>query len=153
MSFNIHEAMMAFFFQYAPDEEWYYNFNKAENGTINVIPMDGEKWVEQWIDGSGIGYLDFTINIFKTLSSVPIAQGDDGSLLPVQNAEDMMYVQAFMEWIDEQEKLENYPDLGDKYTVQKLETLTNIPNPAMTDGTLVKLSFPARVIYYMEGDD
>jgi hypothetical protein len=153
VSFNIHEAMMAFFIQYAPEAEWYYNLNKAETGTINVIPMSGEQWMEQWIDGSGIGYLDFTINIFKTLAGIPVTDDGAGGLLPIQNAEDMMSVQAFMDWIDEQERLENYPNLGDKYTVQKLETLTNIPNPAMTDGTLIKLSFPARVTYYMEGDN
>jgi hypothetical protein len=151
---NIHEKLLEFLRQYKPLAAWFFNVNKAEHDTINVIPVSGEKnWLEQWIDGSGIGYLDFHVNIFKTLSDVPIADDDSGAQLPIQNAEDLFDVQQLMDWINQQNEGGNFPDLGDSYEVQKLEALTNIPNPAMTDGTLIKLSFPGRITFYKEGDN
>jgi hypothetical protein len=147
MEDNIHEQILNWLVSYKPLADWYFNINKAEEDTINVIPISGEQFTEKWIDGGGLCQYDFAINIFKSLGEMPHT-----TTRPDENVNDLFDVQQFMIWLREQESAHNYPDLGTDKTVQELIVLQNFPSTAGEDASIAKMTFPGRIIYIKEGE-
>lgn len=66
------------------------------------------------------------------------------------NLQAMNLGQQFMDWIDEQNQKEQYPDFGIKCQVKKIENLQNMPNLATVDweNGVAQYQIPCRVIYF-----
>lgn len=159
---NIHEKILEFLMLYKPEEfsfyretytvqegfpfaDWYFNTNRAEVDTINVIPISGVKYIEEWIGGGGICTYDFAINIFKATGEIPCVD-----VSKCENMINLYEVQEFMNWIEEQDAKGNYPALGEGYFVQKLEVLQDIPQLTAQYENLTKITFTARITYMKE---
>lgn len=66
------------------------------------------------------------------------------------NLRAMNIVQEFMDWIEMQDKKENFPDFGDNCQIKKIENMQNMPNLAMVDmeNNLAQYQAPCRVLYF-----
>lgn len=66
------------------------------------------------------------------------------------NLEAMNFAQAFMDWIDGQDRLKNYPQFPDNCEIRKMEVLQNMPNLAGTNVTagLARYMIQCRLIYF-----
>ncbi|MCB7306185.1 hypothetical protein NE683_12340 [Bariatricus massiliensis] len=66
------------------------------------------------------------------------------------NIEAMNMAQRMIDWIDEQNRSENYPDFGTNCKMRKIESLQNMPNLATVDleNNLAQYMVQCRVIYF-----
>lgn len=134
-----HEAMVEYLKQYPGLRSFLY-FNTATNivGNISVQTIYSDEWEEQDITGHGTKRYDFAI-IFMT--------PQDSSGTSNLNVAQMDSVQAFMEWIREQDKQKNFPDFGES-EVYSIENLQNMPNLSTANESVSKYMFQCRVRYY-----
>ena len=66
------------------------------------------------------------------------------------NLEAMNFAQAFMDWIDRQDRLKNYPEFPDNCEIRKMEVLQNMPNLAGVNAAagLARYMIQCRLIYF-----
>lgn len=136
---NKNTAMLEYLKQYPGLQSFLY-FNTIVNATGDtaIQTVYGETWEQRHIRNHGIKQWDFAI--------VKIAQADTGT--SETNADQAQSVQDFMDWIDEQNTLKNFPAF-DGCTVLSIENLQNMPNFAgisQDEGT-AKYMFQCRVRY------
>ena len=132
------EAIVEYLKQY-PGLRHFLYFNTATNtvGNISIQTVYSDEWEEQDITGHGTKRYDFAI-VFMT-------QQDQGTTY--KNVVKMDDVQAFMDWIREQDKKKNFPDFGDS-EVYSIENVQNMPNLATANESVAKYMFQCRVRYY-----
>lgn len=116
-----------------------FNFSASEEGSIAFLTEYSDKNIKVYKSGYKREY-GFAILISKPYSS----STDD------INLEAMDMAQAFSDWIDNQHKIKNYPDFGEKCTIQKIESLQNMPNLSGIDesGTIAQYMLQCKVTYY-----
>lgn len=66
------------------------------------------------------------------------------------NLEAMNFAQAFMDWVDEQEKMKHYPVFPGNCQIRKLENLQNMPNLAGIDpkAGIARYMVQCKLIYF-----
>lgn len=133
-----HEAMVEYLKQYPGLRSFLY-FNTATDtlGNTSVQTVYSDEWEEQDITGHGTKRYDFAI-----ICMVPQDPGTSYS-----NVAQMEDVEAFMEWIREQDEAKNLPAFEDGQ-VFSIENLQNMPNLAGANDSVAKYMFQCRVRYY-----
>ena len=66
----------------------------------------------------------------------------------------MNFAQAFMDWLEEQNKKRNYPEFPNSCQIKKMETLQNMPNLAgvnVKEG-MARYMVQCRIVYFEKGD-
>jgi len=122
----------------------------AQDGAIRVLTIGSDaEGRRTYIDGSVLRRFDFTIEIYKSLSDVPV--GSDLSLSN-QNIDQILDVQGLIDWIDDQRSSGNVPNFGNGYTVESVTSLNDQPNMAWLDAVnydppLAKYTVTIRVEY------
>lgn len=131
------EAMTQYISQYPALQSFLYFNALTENaGQVSIVTNYGEAWERKHMRGHGIKAYDFSVCL--------ILPQDSGT--NTNNADALEDVQAFMDWIDEQNKKKNFPNFeGAK--VLSIENLQSQPNLALVndDGSLAKYMFQCRV--------
>ena len=134
-------AISAFYFQYADAQA------NAVQISSNAVDRASRK---QFVDGSQQKRLDFTFTWYKPLTCIPVIAGAE-SIETVAALDD---VQDIIDWIDAQNDARNYPDLGDKCTVDLISCTTDTPRLAGVDTTytpaLARYQFTIRLEYLDE---
>lgn len=138
-----YEGLVTFLKQYPPLNEILY-FNKtqeiADTSSVNTVYSDYA--VQEYTCGNSDREFVFAIKQMKQYDSA----GTSGI-----NRQTMEEVQAFMDWIDEQNKKRNFPEFPDNCFVYKIENLQNMPEIAGTnDQGLAEYMFQCRVCYTEE---
>ena len=66
------------------------------------------------------------------------------------NMQAMVFVQSFMDWIEEQNEKKNFPDFGRECQVKKVENLQNMPSLAAVDWENMRAQYVirCRVLYF-----
>lgn len=95
-----------------------FNFSPESTDNISLITNYADRTLRKFITGSTEREYGFTFLITKQYSTYE----DD------LNLEAMEFADSFSEWVDEQNKNRNFPNLGDKITVERIEVLQNMPN-------------------------
>ena len=114
------------------------NWLAEHNGSCSVTPVPGENFVEKYIDGSSVKYYDFMFQVMFCLSDTT-----DGV-----NVENMFALRQWQNWIDEMEKIGDYPDFGESCGDYELQNLANAPQIAQVyENGMAKYQFPARLVY------
>ena len=114
------------------------NWLAEHNGSCSVTPVSGEGFIEKYVDGSSLRYYDFMFQVMFSVSDTT-----DGV-----NVENMFALRHWQDWIDEMERVGDYPDFGEKCGNYELINLLNSPNLAQIyDNGMAKYQFPARLIY------
>lgn len=109
-----------------------FNFSDDTVDAFGFFTQYADKDVKKYIRVGAIREYGFEIRIVKNYSS----NTDD------INLQAMNFAQDFNDWVEEQNRIKNYPDFGDKCEIQKIESLQNMPN-------LVGTSEDESKAYYM----
>ena len=120
----------------------YFNFVDESNTESNTSLMtDGYgHLVKKYVDGDKVKKFQCVIRQVKPLSRYSNTS---------ENIEQMQAVQEFLDWINEQGKIKNFPDFGEKCIVQKMETPDGVEYPMLAgvyEGTSL-YSFPFEITY------
>ena len=124
----------------------FINFINAKDDDIQFLTDSNEVLLnKKFVDGSVLKRYTFTLVITKSITDIAIINElDDGQ--SNENIEDIADIQAFMDWINEQDDIQNYPDFGSDCDIEEMHTTTE--NPSL-DGINTEVS-PALAMYSME---
>lgn len=103
----------------------YFNFINASDGTMQIMTSANDYYTSRpYIDGSISKLYTLTLIIFKSASDMPIVKlsGYDS-----ENIDDLAYVQALIDWIKEQNDLQNFPDFGEKCEIDTIRSTRDAP--------------------------
>lgn len=116
-----------------------FNFSPEAPGSISLITNYSDKLRKKYVTGDCEKEYGFSIIIVKPYSP----EQDD------LNLEAMNFAQAFMDWLDEQNEKERFPDFGESCTVEKMENLQNMPNLSGVNPKegLARYMIQAKIIY------
>ena len=127
----------------------YFNFINAKNDTKQLITESNVKYLNRtYVDGSVLKQYQCSIIDFRSIVDNAIVKqaGYDN-----ENVEEFLNVQGLIEWIDEQNSVQNYPDFGEDCEVQEIRTTSENPNLDMIDASvtpaLAKYSISIEVEY------
>lgn len=120
--------------------DMYFNFVDETDSNTSLLTEGYGSLVKTYVDGEALKKFQCVIRQSKPLSRY----SNTG-----ENAEQMHFVQEFMNWINRQGKQGNYPDFGAKCTVQDIRTPEGVEYPMLTgvyEGTAL-YSFPFEIVY------
>lgn len=121
-----------------------FNFSPESPDSFSLITNYSGKVKKKYIRIGAEKEYGFTVIIMKDYST----SGDD------LNLEAMNFCQAFMDWLEEQEKAKNYPEFPESCQIKRMECLQNMPNLAgvNTDAGLARYMIQCRIIYFERED-
>lgn len=144
MSVDKNQAVIDFLATY-PDIQvnpLFFNFINAKDNTIQFLTSSNDRSLNRrYIDGSVLRRYDFTLLIAKSITDLAVVMGE----LSNENIEDIAEIQNMMDWINEQNDNQNYPDFGEKCVIEDMHTLSDNPN---LDGINTEVT-PALALYSM----
>lgn len=138
-----HEAVKAFFEPKVielADTIPNFNFSPETMDSVSIVTNYSDKVRRKYIRvGAEKEYL-FSIVIVKAYSSY------DDDL----NLEAMNFAQAFMDWLDEQDRNGNYPEFPENCQIKKMENLQNMPNLSGVNSKegLARYMIQCRIVYF-----
>lgn len=117
-----------------------FNFSEEYPGSISLVTNYSGKVIKKYIRAGAVKEYGFTIIVVKPYST------DEDTL----NLEAMNYAQEISDWLDQQNKKENYPKFPENCQVRKMETLQNMPNLAGINAkeNLARYMVQCRIIYF-----
>ena len=138
-----HDAMEAFFMPKVEEllgSMLKFNFSPESPDEVAFITNYSDKLRKKYVRVGAEKEYGFTIVIVKEYSS----DADD------LNLEAMNFAQAFMDWVDDQNKKKNYPEFPDNCQIKEMETLQNMPNLAGINAEegLARYMVQCRLIYF-----
>lgn len=104
----------------------YFNFINAQDEDKQFLTVANEKTLHKpYIDGSI--YKRFTLSIidYRSVAYQEMAKYD---IVANESVEEYLDVQALIDWITEQNDLENFPDFGEDCVIDSIGTATENPN-------------------------
>jgi hypothetical protein len=105
------------------DEPMFFNFGNIEdNAHLANAKSDDISLHRQFVDGSEAKRFTFSVDNFKSVAHNPVVQGYSD-----ENLEDFGEVQKVLDWINEQDELQNFPEFGNDCLIEKMTTLTTKP--------------------------
>lgn len=118
----------------------HFNFSPESKDSVAFITNYSDKVRKKYIRIGAEKEYGFSIIITKEYST----GADD------LNLEAMNFAQAFMEWLDEQNKAGNYPEFPENCEIKKIENLQNMPNLAGVNAeeSLARYMVQCRIIYF-----
>lgn len=140
---NKHTAMWDYIKQY-PELTSFLYFNSISEfaSETGLNPIYSQADIKQYSNGDMVRKYDFAIIQMQ----VHDVDGTSGN-----NVNVMHDVQNFMDWIAAQNRLKNFPDFGEKCSIQRIENLQNMPSLAGTsENGIAKYMFQCSVIYLEE---
>lgn len=103
----------------------YFNFINAEDNTNQIVTQSTERYASRrFIDGSVMKIYSFTIILYKSTADIAVVKMEG---YPNENISDMMDIQALIDWIKEQQDLNNFPNFGTDCLVEDIYTTTDNP--------------------------
>lgn len=118
------------------------NFNYSEDSpdSFAFVTNYSAKEIKKYIRCGADKAYGFTIIITKGFST----NADD------LNLEAMNFAQAFMDWVDEQNRIKNFPYFGENCQVKRIENLQDMPNLASVDSEnmVARYMIQCRVVYF-----
>lgn len=121
----------------------FFNFLNAQDENKQIITQANDKALNKnFIDGSKLKRYQFTLIDFRSVSYQPMPKVAG---YVSENVDDLLDVQGVMDWIEEQNDIQNYPDFGSDCQIDEMRTTSENPN---LNGVDTQLS-PALAKYSM----
>ena len=125
----------------------FFNFaEKEDDNHLFATYADSTETIRNYVDGSRELRYTFTIIVYKSVAYNELIEG-----LPDENMEEMVDVQSIVDWIEEQNDNEVFPDFGEDCIIDSIEPLTNIPLLNNVEGdvqpALAQYSLGVRIQY------
>ena len=134
---NKYEAVMDFLQEY-PEAPKFFNVTEYRDENISLEPLINDTTIRKYLDGTKEKEFKFSIAFIKSISDMPYNN---------KNLEDFFDIGVFMEWIEEQNDKEKFPDFGERCTISKMENMQDTPMPAGKNEKLVKYAFSVKITY------
>lgn len=111
----------------------FFNFLNAKDDNKQLVATGNDKSMNvKFVDGSERKRFTFTIIDYKSVAYQaivkPIQVGTGVQTYANENVQEIMEVQAIMDWITEQNEARNYPNFGNDMIIEEMRTLTENPN-------------------------
>lgn len=107
------------------DSPLYFNFINAQDNDKQVITQSNDRiYARPYIDGSVPKQYTFILLCFKSISDMPLVTIEGYSN---ENIIDLDDVQLLMDWVNEQNELQNFPDFGEDCMITDMQTTTENP--------------------------
>lgn len=118
----------------------YFNFTNASDNDKQIATLSNDTYMNRpYIDGSVLKLFTFTIYNFTTISDEAIVKLSGYSN---ENVEELKTIQDLMNWVNEQNDLQNFPDFGETCKIQSIKTTADNPN---LEGINVEVNPPLAV--------
>ena len=140
---NIHKGLMDYLMRYAAFKRWFFGFVQAQNATVGLVPIPGQRYLEEWTEGGGYCEYQFAVTVYQSSEQTIYVPGKQTA--SVDAAFD---VQAFMGWIEEQNEAGDLPELGENLQADEIKVLQAVPSIAGVNDKTQKMLFAAAVYYY-----
>jgi len=113
----------------------FFNFLNAKDENKQIITQANDVSLNRkFVDGSVLRRYTFSIIDFRSVDYNPIPKN-----LPIpgtttvtdyvsENVEELLDVQGIMDWITEQAEEQNYPDFGEGFEIDNMQTTSDNPN-------------------------
>ena len=104
----------------------YFNFVNEEDDSRQVVTTSNDVLINRpYIDGSVSKRYTFTIIEFKSVTNNAVVS----SIATYnENVEELADVQALIDWIEEQNDLQNFPDFGSTCQIDSIHSTTENPS-------------------------
>ena len=103
----------------------FFNFAQEEEDTNHFLTIsEDEKTIKDYVDGSRLRKYTFQIISYKSVSHNPLIEAD---VINDENLEDLASVQAIVDWINEQNENQFFPNFGTGYTIESMKTVQTDP--------------------------
>lgn len=135
---NKHEAMWQWISECPVIDKLYYNFGSSVPNSSVFLPNASDRIVKRDIFGTMTKHYDFAVTSFVTV---------DTTLHTIDNLVNYTALQDFIDWVEEQNKLRNFPVLDDNCTVKTVLPLQNMPTNAGATTSIAKFMVQCRVVY------
>lgn len=138
-----HDAVHAFFREKAEEiaqDTIGFNFLSGRSGSMSIVTNYSDKIRKRYIRSDAEKEYGFSIIITK-----PYSMDED-----MLNLEAMNFAQGIADWVDEQNRMKNYPEFPENCQIKGMETLQNMPNLAginYKEG-LARYMIQCRIIYF-----
>jgi len=131
------------------DNPLFFNFINAKDNNKQFVTTGNDKSLNKpYIDGSVLKAYTFTIIDYKSVAYNAIVKQ---SGYPDENIEDLLDTQSIIDWIEEKDFYNEYPDFGEDCVIDKIEALTDNPKLNGVDTSikpsLAKYSISVRITY------
>lgn len=131
------------------NKELFFNFIKAEDNFKQFVTIADDKVNQvKFIDGSVQKRYTFTLLDYRSVLYQSLVKNQYELN---ENVEEMFDVQGIIDWIDEKNQLQEFPDFGEDCIVESIEALTEAPDLNGVDTSLTpalaKYSISIRVEY------
>lgn len=118
----------------------FFNFGNVEDNAHQIITKSDETSLQKpYIDGSVLKRYTVSIDSFKSIAYNPIIVeviNDTPTFTLDENSTEFAEVQALLDWINDQNDLNNYPDFGQDCIIDEMTVLTNKPEIVGVDTSL-----------------
>ncbi|MBP5710550.1 MAG: hypothetical protein J6W84_06195 [Bacteroidales bacterium] len=112
----------------------FFNFSEAKDNAKQLMIVPVDKVINQpYIDGSVLKRYTFTIYDYRSITYQALAKI---SGYPNENKEELLDVQAIIDWVTEQNDSQNFPDFGPDCIIDSIDVSTNTPALNSVDTTL-----------------
>lgn len=132
---NKSKIVMDWLMQCPEIKDLYFAFSQAESGNNEILPIADENWIKKYIDDSGMKSYELAFIAYQTFSDVPNSD---------ENAEIQFDLEKIMNWVEEQNEAENFPDLPN---VEEVKCMENMPNLSGVNEQCAKYMFTIQIIY------
>lgn len=127
MAINKHQAVINYIITCPTilNSPLYFNFINAKDNTNQFFTESNDQYTNvSYIDGSVKKLYTFTILTFKSATDIAVVKL---SGYENENLSDMYGLQELIDWIQEQNDLQNFPDFGEDCIVESIITTSNEP--------------------------
>lgn len=127
----------------------YFNFIKPEDEDKQILTSANEKTLDKpFIDGSVSKRFTFTIVDYRSVAYQEMARYQ---ITANESVEEFLDVQELIDWVNEQQELQNYPDFGDTCVIERIGTGAENPNlngvDTQSNPVLAKYSISIQIDY------
>ena len=133
-----HTAVWEWIRSYPHFGRLHYNFGEAGDENETLIPMPGDRLVREDVLGNKWKHYDFAVMFFSDYDVAPESEG---------NRIDFAEMQRFIDWVEEQNDAERFPELGERCVVESVHSLQNIPQTAGAGEDTVQYMVQCRIAY------
>lgn len=121
-------------------ENVFFAFSQSDIDGTSVVPISSDEWLTRYLDGTGEKLYTMSLIQYKDLSNTPNSS---------TNAETQHSIEGIMDWINEQNKIKNFPDFGSN-RIEEITVLENVPELSEIDNNRAKYIFSVQIKYYKE---
>lgn len=116
------------------DNPLFFNFIQAKDNNKQLVTSASDRSIEKpYIDGSVMKRFTYTIIDYRSIAYQALVKLEGYAN---ENVEEYLDVQSIVDWIEEQNDANNYPNFGSDCIIESMRTTSSTPNLNGVDTSL-----------------